>query len=113
MSKNRCSVPKNARLQVVLSVLELFSKDNGLTTNEIVNKVVSKGIEVSYRTILRDLNDLSSYTPITEEIRGGTTYWYWAGDGSRKVSYIDEKWRNLFINIIESAEVSENIEEMA
>lgn len=51
MSKKRCDLPKNARLQVILSGLKLLSKDNGLTTNEIMNKVVSKGIEVSYITM--------------------------------------------------------------
>lgn len=113
MSKSRCSLPKNARLQVILSILELFSKENGLTTIEVMDKVVSKGIEVSYRTILRDLNDLSIYTPISEETRGGTTYWFWAGEVNRKVTYIDEKWRKLFIEFNESENTSEKLEELA
>lgn len=97
MSKSRCSLPKNARLQVVLSLLEQSSGLGGLRSTDVFSLVRSKGIQVSFKTILRDLNELSLYYPITDEKKEGQTYWMWAGD-KRQPSIIDKRWQECFLD---------------
>lgn len=106
MSKSRCDLPKYARLQVILSILEILSKDTGLTTSEIFSLVFNKGVKVSQRTILRDLNELSIYAPISEEIKSGSSYWFWVGE-NRKVSSLDDFWRGQFLEFSKREEQEE------
>lgn len=97
MGKRRSDLPKNSRHQVIISILEVYAKGDGLTTSEICKFVEGQGISVSSRTILRDLNELSLCCPLSEEGRDGNLRWTWVGTDSRPLSYIDSKWRALFL----------------
>lgn len=105
MSKSRCSLPKNVRLQVIVGMLEVLARDQGLSTAEIFQMISEKGIAVSLRTILRDLNELSLYMPITEEERNGTLYWIWSGD-VEKLTSLDRIWREQFLEYSKDREAS-------
>lgn len=107
MSKRRCDLPKMARLQLVMGIVEILGKDSGVTTSDVWRKMVEKGVNVSMRTIYRDLIELSIYSPISDEIRNGDCYWLWTGcslDWSPDA--FENLWRRFLIDKLSPGEAS-------
>jgi hypothetical protein len=59
---------------LILSILENYKKDCGLTVRDIF-ELLNQRVEVVQRTIQRDLEELSLNYPIFDEVIEGKTYW--------------------------------------
>lgn len=74
MGKKVCVLPKYVRQELILQILENFSKDEGLTTKEIM-ELLEEHSPVCSRTIYRDLEELSLRFPIFENQVDAKKYW--------------------------------------
>jgi hypothetical protein len=77
------SLPKNARLQLLVDLLKVYGRSEGITAKQLLNIIESKEISVSIKTIYRDLQEISLYSPITENIVGREIFWIWADSDSQ------------------------------
>ncbi len=68
------SIPQVERQIYLLRLLALDSGSSGLCVEDIEKCFLDMGIEVSRKTIRRDIEDLTFYYFISEDTRGKTTY---------------------------------------
>jgi hypothetical protein len=70
---------KHARQEIVLLILQTYATGEGLSTKEIQN-ICEQKITINFRTLSRDLDELSRDFPITEKIVSGKRIWIFLQD---------------------------------
>ena len=68
------NIPQIERQMYLLRLLAFQPQEEGLSVDEIEKLFLDMGIEVSKKTIRRDIENLTFYYYISEETRGRTTY---------------------------------------
>jgi predicted DNA-binding transcriptional regulator YafY len=68
------NIPQVERQIYLLRLLALDAGGSGLCVEDIEKRFLDMGIEVSRKTIRRDIEDLTFYYYISEDTRGKTTY---------------------------------------
>lgn len=70
---------KHARQEIILLILQTFATGEGLTTKEI-QSICEQTVPINFRTLSRDLDELSQDFPITENIVAGKRIWIFLKD---------------------------------
>lgn len=95
MGKKGSELSKNLRQEMVLTFMERFGRYDGLTTRQVHELLVEAHIETSFRTTLRDLEELSLYYPIAESGETGERRWMWARRREEEREINDMRYRHL------------------
>lgn len=106
MGKKGCELSKNLRQEMVLNMMERFGRGDGLTTRQVHSMLSNAKIETSFRTTLRDLEELSSHYPIGESSNFGDRRWIWTRCSSEVQSISEFRLRLIeslvdYLNTIE------------
>lgn len=64
-------------------VLRMIPRHGRITASQIHSRLLDEDLELSRRTVERDLDSLSVLFPITCDIEGRTNYWYWNPDAAQ------------------------------
>jgi len=76
MGKKGHDLSKSLRQELVLSIVESYAGNEGISTSEVYEIMDNKCPGVNRRTILRDLVELSSRFPLYDESTDGKSKWF-------------------------------------
>jgi hypothetical protein len=95
MGKKGCELSKNLRQEMVLNLIERFGRGDGLTTRQVHSMLSNANIGTSFRTTLRDLEELSSHFPVSEYGANNERRWFWTKPIGEARQFTEERNRKL------------------
>ena len=76
MGKKGSDLSKYARQELLVTILETYAtSESGITTGDLYELLKSRCVGITRRTLYRDLNDLSSKIPLSEDRIDGKNRW--------------------------------------
>jgi len=75
MGKKCHDLSKFARQELLLTLLEIYGRGDGISTSGLLILIEPKVPGLSRRTLYRDLNELSVRYPIYQDEKDGVNFW--------------------------------------
>ena len=102
MGKKGNDLSKSARLELILLILETYGKGDGVTTGEIFLLCNQSFPGMSKRTLFRDLNELSTRVPVSDQIVDGKRRWILSLDSQAKerLTHLKAKYQEEILGLL-------------
>lgn len=103
MGKKGSDLSKYARQELLIKILETYAtSEAGITTTDLFDILSGKCVGINRRTLYRDLSDLSSRIPLSEDKIDGKSRWILikSDEFELKRSYLQDQFQNEVVSFI-------------